>query len=43
VWENNRNSRESYYLPDYFDNMNELFGVKSTNVFMVKVSFWLGF
>jgi hypothetical protein len=42
VWENNRNSRESRYLLDYFDNMNELFSMQPTNVFMVKVSFWLG-
>jgi hypothetical protein len=43
VWENNRNSRDNYYIPDYFDNMNKLFGVQATNVFMVKISFWLGF
>jgi hypothetical protein len=42
VWENNRNSRESHYLPEYFDNMQELFRMQSTNVFMIKVNFWLG-
>jgi hypothetical protein len=42
VWENNRNSKGSYYLPEYFDNMEELFRMQSTNVFMIKVSFWLG-
>ncbi len=42
VWENNRNSRESAYNSSLSYNMNELFGVQPTNVFMVKVSFWLG-
>jgi len=42
VWENNRNSRDSHYIPGYFDNLSELFGVQSTNVFMAKISFWFG-
>jgi hypothetical protein len=41
VWENNPSSRDNHFIPGYFDNMNELFGVVPTNVFMVKVSFWL--
>jgi len=42
VWENNRNSRESNYVPSFGENMGELFGVEPTNIFMVKASFWLG-
>jgi hypothetical protein len=42
VWENNRNSRESAYNSSLNYNMSELFGVQPTNVFMVKVSFWMG-
>ena len=42
VWENNRNSRDGFYVPSFNDNLNSLFGVEPTNVFMVKVSFWLG-
>jgi hypothetical protein len=42
VWENNRNSRETNYNSSLNYNMSELFGVQPTNVFMVKVSFWLG-
>jgi hypothetical protein len=42
VWENNRNSRQSHYVSSYGDNLDELFGGRPTNVFMVKVSFWLG-
>jgi hypothetical protein len=42
VWENNRNSRESDYFSSVSYNLNELFGVQPTNVFMVKISFWFG-
>lgn len=42
VWENNRNSRESDYFSSLNYNLNELFGVQPTNVFMVKISFWFG-
>jgi hypothetical protein len=42
VWENNRNSRESDYFSSFSHNFNNLFGVQPTNVFMVKISFWLG-
>jgi hypothetical protein len=42
VWENNRNSRESEYNSSFSYNLGELFGADPTNVFMVKISFWLG-
>jgi hypothetical protein len=42
VWENNRNSRDSFYVPSFGNNLSELFGVVPTNVFMVKISYWLG-
>lgn len=42
VWENNRNSRDAYYIPAFSENLNNLFGVEPANVFMVKISFWLG-
>jgi hypothetical protein len=42
VWENNRNSSESDYISSFNHNFNNLFGVQPTNVFMVKISFWLG-
>ena len=42
VWENNRNSRQSHYVPSYGENLDELFSGRPTNVFMVKLSFWLG-
>jgi hypothetical protein len=42
VWENNRNSMESDYISSFSHNLNNLFKVQPTNVFMVKISFWLG-
>ncbi len=42
VWENNRNSMGSDYISSFSHNFNNLFEVQPTNVFMVKISFWLG-
>jgi Domain of unknown function (DUF5916) len=43
VWENNLTSKDDgHYLPNYFDNLDALLSTRSTNVFMIKVSFWLG-
>jgi hypothetical protein len=42
VWENSRNSRDNDYFSALDHNLDELFGVAPTNVFMVKLSFWLG-
>jgi hypothetical protein len=41
VWENNRNSRDNFYVPSFGNNLSELFGVIPVNVFMVKISYWL--
>ena len=42
VWENNRVSREPVYISSAGKNIGELFDAQPTNVFMVKISFWLG-
>lgn len=42
VWENNRRSRDYAYYSSLNHNLHDLFGVVPTNVFMVKMSFWLG-
>jgi hypothetical protein len=42
VWENNRYSRDNEYYSSLDHNVSELFGVHPTNVFMVKLSYWLG-
>jgi len=42
VWENNQYSRDNVYYSTLSDNLGELFGGAPTNVFMVKMSFWLG-
>jgi hypothetical protein len=42
VWEHSRYSRENAYYSSLGHNVDELFGVHPTNVFMVKLSYWLG-
>lgn len=42
VWENNRNSRDDLYIPSFGENLDRLFSVVPTNLFMLKISFWLG-
>ncbi len=41
VWENNRRSRDNVYFSSLDKNMGELFGVTPTNIFMIKLSYWL--
>jgi hypothetical protein len=42
VWENNRTNRTGDYYSSLNNNLEALYGVPPTNVFMVKMSFWLG-
>jgi len=42
VWENRRQSRENAYHAAFGENLNEIMGTTPTNVFMIKMSFWLG-
>jgi len=42
VWENSRRSRDNAYYSSLGYNLDELFGETPTNIFMVKMSFWLG-
>jgi hypothetical protein len=42
VWENNQYSRDHVYYSSLSENLGDLFGGAPTNVFMVKMSFWLG-
>ena len=42
VWENNRYSNDNAYFSSLNHNLDDLFSVFPTNVFMVKLSFWLG-
>ena len=42
VWENNRTSRTGNYYSSLNQNLDALYAVPPTNVFMVKMSFWLG-
>lgn len=43
VWENRRQSRDRYYISEIGNNLEEIFSSKPVNIFMVKMSFWLGF
>jgi hypothetical protein len=42
VWENNQYSRDNTYISSLSHNLGDLFGGSPTNVFMIKMSFWLG-
>lgn len=42
VWENNRTNRENAYISSLGRNFDQLFDIQPTNVFMLKISFWLG-
>jgi hypothetical protein len=42
VWENRRQSRESIYFSDLGHNFNEIMQSDPVNIFMIKMSFWLG-
>jgi len=42
VWENSRNNRADVYYSSLSDNLDNLYSAAPTNVFMVKLSFWLG-
>lgn len=42
VWENNRRSRDNDYYAALNHNLDNLFSVAPTNIFMIKMSFWLG-
>jgi hypothetical protein len=42
VWENNRHNKENQYYASLNHNVDNLFGIQPTNVFMIKLSYWLG-
>ncbi len=42
VWENRRQNRENMYFASLPHNLDAMFGTKPANIFMVKMSFWLG-
>ena len=41
VWEHNQSNRDDLYQPGWGRNLDRLFGLSSTNTFMVKVNYWL--
>ncbi|HLO60268.1 MAG TPA: DUF5916 domain-containing protein [Bacteroidales bacterium] len=42
VWSNRRQNRENAYHPSLGHNLSQMFDTDPVNIFMVKMSFWLG-
>lgn len=40
VWEHSMNNRDSHYVSNWGNNLDRMFGLPSTNVFMVKLNYW---
>jgi hypothetical protein len=40
VWGHSMSNRTGYYLPGWDQNLERMFGLPSTNVFMVKLNYW---
>jgi hypothetical protein len=41
VWQHSMSNRSGYFLPAWGQNLERMFGLPSTNVFMVKLNYWL--
>ena len=42
AWIHNRSTRNNQYVSGWTDNLDTMFGLPSTNTFMVKVNYWFG-
>jgi hypothetical protein len=42
VWEHTRSNYDNRYVPDWGSNLNRMFGLAASNVFMVKLNYWFG-
>lgn len=40
VWEHTMSNRDKYYRSGWNDNLDKMFGLPSTNTFMVKINYW---
>lgn len=40
VWQHSMSNRAGYFLPGWDRNLDRMFGLPSTNVFMVKMNYW---
>ena len=40
VWEHSMSNRAGYFLPGWDHNLDRMFGLPPTNVFMVKLNYW---
>lgn len=41
VWEHTMSNRDNYYTPQWNNNLNRMFGLPASNVFMVKLNYWI--
>ena len=40
VWEHTMSNRDPYYMSAWGDNLDRMFGLPSTNIFMIKLNYW---
>jgi len=40
VWQHSMSNQAGYFLPGWDQNLDRMFGLPSTNVFMVKLNYW---
>ena len=40
VWEHVMSSRDSYYMQGWGDNLDRMFGLPASNIFMIKLNYW---
>ena len=41
VWEHAMSSRDNYHITNWKDNLDRMFGLAASNVFMIKLNYWL--
>ena len=42
VWEHARSNRDQYYVPGWRNNLDRMFGLPASNIFMLKMNYWFG-
>jgi len=40
VWEHAKASRDGHHRPNWGDNLDHMFGLPATNIFMIKLNYW---
>ena len=42
VWEYTMSNRDPHHIPSWGDNLDRMFGLPASNIFMVKLNYWFG-